>query len=214
MDLVKEISAGMLKTEVPEIAIGSTVRVHVRIAEGVKILTHVGAWLMLKRSAGENRAPGEILGAQSPVIIGNNVFLGIGSIITRGVRIGDNVIIGAGSVVTKDCESNAVYAGSPAKRIMSFEEYYQKRKAGQLQEATALAHRYREIFGTMPPKEIFSEYFMLFCGKEEALRVDAFRAQMETIGNFDESAAFMEANQPMFDSYDAFLKAVFAEEEK
>jgi large subunit ribosomal protein L19 len=36
MDLVKEISAGMLKTEVPEIAIGSTVRVHVRIAEGDK----------------------------------------------------------------------------------------------------------------------------------------------------------------------------------
>ncbi len=36
MDLVKEISAGMLKAEVPEIKIGSTVRVHVRITEGDK----------------------------------------------------------------------------------------------------------------------------------------------------------------------------------
>jgi large subunit ribosomal protein L19 len=36
MDFVKSISAGMLKTEVPEIKIGSTVRVHVRITEGDK----------------------------------------------------------------------------------------------------------------------------------------------------------------------------------
>lgn len=36
MDFVKEISAGMLKTDVPEIKIGSTVRVHVRITEGDK----------------------------------------------------------------------------------------------------------------------------------------------------------------------------------
>ena len=36
MDFFKEISAGMLKTEVPELKIGSTVRVHVRIKEGDK----------------------------------------------------------------------------------------------------------------------------------------------------------------------------------
>ena len=36
MDFVKEISAGMLKADAPEINIGSTVRVHVRITEGDK----------------------------------------------------------------------------------------------------------------------------------------------------------------------------------
>lgn len=36
MDLVKEITAGMLKEEAPVINIGSTVRVHVRIKEGDK----------------------------------------------------------------------------------------------------------------------------------------------------------------------------------
>ena len=36
MDFVKEISKGMLKAEKPEIKIGSTVRVHVRIVEGDK----------------------------------------------------------------------------------------------------------------------------------------------------------------------------------
>ena len=36
MDFVKEISKGMLKAEKPEIKIGSTVRVQVRIVEGDK----------------------------------------------------------------------------------------------------------------------------------------------------------------------------------
>ena len=36
MDAVKELTAGMLKTDVPEILIGSTVKVHVRIKEGEK----------------------------------------------------------------------------------------------------------------------------------------------------------------------------------
>ena len=36
MDFVKEISAGMLKADAPDINIGSTVRVHVRITEGDK----------------------------------------------------------------------------------------------------------------------------------------------------------------------------------
>ncbi|WP_253200562.1 DapH/DapD/GlmU-related protein [Clostridium sp. CF012] len=36
------------------------------------------------------------------VDIGNNVFIGAGSIILPNVKIGNNVIIGAGSIVTKD----------------------------------------------------------------------------------------------------------------
>lgn len=36
MDAIKELTADMLKTDVPEIEIGSTVKVHVRIKEGEK----------------------------------------------------------------------------------------------------------------------------------------------------------------------------------
>lgn len=36
MDAIKELTSGMLKTDAPEIIIGSTVRVHVRIKEGEK----------------------------------------------------------------------------------------------------------------------------------------------------------------------------------
>lgn len=51
------------------------------------------------------------------VLIGNNVFLGAGSIILKGVRIGDNAVIGAGSVVTKSIPSNEIWAGNPARFI-------------------------------------------------------------------------------------------------
>ena len=53
----------------------------------------------------------------SPVIIGDNVWIGISSIILKGVRIGNNSIIGAGSVVTKDIPSNCVAAGNPVRVV-------------------------------------------------------------------------------------------------
>jgi maltose O-acetyltransferase len=53
----------------------------------------------------------------SPVNIGNNVWIGGGSIIFPGVTIGDNVTIGAGSIVTKSIRSNVIAYGNPCKVI-------------------------------------------------------------------------------------------------
>ena len=64
----------------------------------------------------------------APVKIGNNVFIGAGSIILPGVTIGNNVIVGAGSVVTKDIESGNVYGGVPALKLESMSNYLQKIK--------------------------------------------------------------------------------------
>lgn len=44
------------------------------------------------------------------------------------IKIGNDVIIGAGSVVSKNIESNAVYAGNPAKYITSYTKYIEKNK--------------------------------------------------------------------------------------
>ncbi|MBB3608685.1 CatB-related O-acetyltransferase [Rhizobium sp. BK602] len=49
--------------------------------------------------------------------IGNDVWIGAGAIIKRGVTIGNGAIIGAGAVVTKDIPPYAIYAGAPAKII-------------------------------------------------------------------------------------------------
>jgi len=49
--------------------------------------------------------------------IGNDVWVGAGAIIMKGVTIGNGAIIGAGSVVTKDVESYSIVVGSPAKKV-------------------------------------------------------------------------------------------------
>lgn len=55
--------------------------------------------------------------AEADVIIGNDVWLGAGSIIVSGVRIGDGTVVAAGSVVTKNLPSYAIAGGVPAKVI-------------------------------------------------------------------------------------------------
>lgn len=52
------------------------------------------------------------------VVIGNNCWLGMNSVLLPGVKLGDHTIVGAGSVVTKSFEEgNCVIAGNPAKII-------------------------------------------------------------------------------------------------
>lgn len=55
----------------------------------------------------------------SPVSIGDNVFVGAGAMILKGVTIGENAVIGAGSVVTTDIPRNAIAAGVPAVPVGS-----------------------------------------------------------------------------------------------
>ena len=55
------------------------------------------------------------------ITIGNNVWIGAGAIILPGVDIADGAVIAAGSVVTKKVESNSVYAGNPAVKIINIE---------------------------------------------------------------------------------------------
>ena len=56
------------------------------------------------------------------VRVGNNVWIGYGACILRGVSIGDNAVIGTSSVVTKDVPANAVVGGVPARVIRMRDE--------------------------------------------------------------------------------------------
>jgi len=51
------------------------------------------------------------------VRVGNNVWIGYGACILRGVTIGDNAVVGTNAVVTRDVPANAVVAGVPARLL-------------------------------------------------------------------------------------------------
>ena len=53
----------------------------------------------------------------TPVIIGNDVWIGCYAVIQDGVHIGDGAIVGSNAVVTKDVPPYAIVGGVPAKVI-------------------------------------------------------------------------------------------------
>lgn len=58
-------------------------------------------------------------GVPKPIVIEDNVWLGYGVIVKKGVTIGANSIIGMNSIVTHDIPANSVAAGSPCKVLKS-----------------------------------------------------------------------------------------------
>ncbi|MFN8392275.1 MAG: acyltransferase [Bdellovibrionota bacterium] len=55
-----------------------------------------------------------------------NCFIGGGTTILPGVTVGENSIVGAGAVVTADIPDGELWAGAPARRLMSVAEYREK----------------------------------------------------------------------------------------
>jgi acetyltransferase-like isoleucine patch superfamily enzyme len=89
---------------------------NVHITKEVLFITHDGGTLLFR-----NIIPD--LEITAPIKVGNNVYIGVRSIIMPGVNIGNNCIIAAGSVVSKDVPDNSVVGGVPAKFIKTSDEY-------------------------------------------------------------------------------------------
>ncbi len=83
---------------------------HVAIAAGVQFITHDGAaaWSFREELNG---------GVFGKITIGNDVFIGMNSILLPGTNIGNNSIVGAGSVVRGKFPDNSVVIGNPAKVV-------------------------------------------------------------------------------------------------
>lgn len=94
---------------------------HVEITTGCRFITHDGGVWCLRKIEGLNK-----IDKFGKITVGNNVFIGLQSLIMPGVSIGDNCIIGAGSIVTKSIPSGEVWAGVPARYICSIEQYHEK----------------------------------------------------------------------------------------
>lgn len=111
----------MFSTEPWCITLGS----NVHITREVLFVTHDGGTLLFR-----DKVPD--LEITKPIKVGNNVYIGVRTIIMPGVTIGNNVIIAAGSIVTKDVPDNVVYGGVPAKIIKPISDYFEKIKIESL----------------------------------------------------------------------------------
>lgn len=171
------------------------------IAGNVSIITHGADWRILQNLYGD------VIGSGDKVTIGNNVFIGIGTTILKGVNIGNNVIIGAGSVVTKNLPSNGVYAGNPAKYIMSIENYYLKRKKYQSKEFITNVTEYYKRNGKFPSKYQMKEYFWLFKDRNEKLDKEFSNINNDCSNPKKSEDKFM-MTKPVYKSYESFLEGI------
>lgn len=113
---------GMFSTEPWLITLGD----NVHITSGCQFITHDGGTLVLRRLYQPD------LEVTARITVGNNVYIGMNSMIMPGVEIGDNVVVGAGSVVTKSLPADAVYVGVPARKIKSLSQYFDSVKEKSL----------------------------------------------------------------------------------
>src|SRR5690606_8453552 len=98
---------------------------NVHITREVLFVNHDGGTLLFRHAIPD-------LEITAPITVGDNVYIGVRSIILPGARIGSNCIVAAGSVVTGNVPDNTVVGGVPAKRIKSIEEYLDKAKLNSL----------------------------------------------------------------------------------
>lgn len=170
-----------------------------KITSGVVILCHDYSRSVLRRKYGE------VIGEARETIIGDNVFIGIGTTVCMGSTIGDNVIIGAGSVVSGKVPSDSVYAGVPARFVCTLDEYYQKRKAKTVDEAKQYAEKFIEKYGRNPTEKEMGPFWQLFMPRD--IRVLREKGIFTHLSGDDEDEVLNEflESEPEFSSLDDFL---------
>jgi len=103
---------------------GDSPGVYIQANNGIKLGSNVGFSPGVKViSSNHSLSNYKIHSKCSPIMIGDNVWVGANSVILPSVNIGDNVVIGAGSVVSKNIPSNSIAVGNPCKVIKSKGKY-------------------------------------------------------------------------------------------
>ena len=176
---------------------------NVVICAKTTILTHDYSHTVLCTKYGQN------IGDAKPVSIGNNVFIGIGTMIVMGTEIGDNVIIGAQSVVHGKIPDNCVVAGNPAKVICTLEEYYNKRL---LNEETCAIQNVRlavERIKRKPTIQEMGDAFAWMYMERNESSLQMYPQFFNLPGNdFDDfKQKFMES-KPRYNSYEEFINSL------
>lgn len=195
--VIKELSKGgiLIDTTRPSLVeIGDNVRLN----RNFTLLTHdfVTAVFLNKY--------GSFLSSSGKVKIGNNVAFGMDCMVLKGVTIGDNCFIGAGSIVSKDIPANSLAIGRPAKVICSIEEYHKRRITESLNEALLYAKSIEDRFGRMPLVSDFWEEFPLFVDAENMDQYPSLPYRKQLGSHLDD---WKKTHKRMFPTFKAFLEA-------
>ena len=135
---------------------------YTKITHHVIILTHDYSLSVLRRKYGE------WIGEGKETTIGENCFIGMGSIILMGAKIGNNCIVGAGSVVRGEFPDDSVIVGNPAKVVCSLDEYYYKRKKATIQEAKGCVLSYEKHMKKSPAPEDLGGFKFLYAPRDKS----------------------------------------------
>lgn len=116
---------------------------NVYISVNARFVCHDGSTLPFRKEIPDLELAGEI-------VVGDNVFIGMGALILPNVKIGNNCIIGANSVVTKNVPDGVIVAGNPARIVRKTVDFLARAeekslKIGHLQGA-AKVEAYKRIF--------------------------------------------------------------------
>lgn len=146
----------------------------------------------------------QFLNSSGRVKIGDNVRFGQNVMVLKGVTIGDNCFIGAGSVVTKDIPSNSVAVGSPCKVVMTIDEYYQKRLQRCEEEALDYVRSIQERFNRRPHIEEMTEEFIWFVSGDEVDKYPMLPIKRQLGPSYDE---YIVSHKAKYANFEDFLKA-------
>ena len=166
-----------------------------KITRDVKILAHDYSYSVM-RSKYHN-----MFFSSGVTRIGDNVFIGIRSVVLMGVTIGNNVIIGAGSVVSKDIPDNCVAAGNPARVIASMDEHYHK-LSSKLETNAFLYFSRMKMYLHRDPTELEMSWYAQLWRTDSHQAI--YEAQKTSGEPHKEVIEDMMKVEPKYDSYGEF----------
>ena len=175
---------------------------YVKITSHVKILAHDYSYSVLRRTYGD------LIDKYAVTVIGDNVFIGVNSVILPGAHIGNNVIIGAGSVVSGNISDNVVIAGNPAKVIRSLQEHYEYAKNHLKDDAKKQYLLLKDYYGRRPTPREMGNYYPLYTIRNlELIHKEGLRTNLGG-DNESEFIEWLMQSAPEFADYDSFCEWV------
>lgn len=161
------------------ISIGS----YCKITTGVIILAHDYSISVARRVFGE------FIGGTAPTKIGDNCFLGAGSVV--GGKYPDNVVI----------------AGNPARVVCTLDEYYQKRKNRWVDDAKRCALEIYHNTGRLPTIEEMKDGFYWLYAPRTQESVESHKNFFTLTGDdYEDVCKNFLASDPVYLSFEDFLK--------